>query len=68
MRFYNIDMNILIELSDHSNRLIKDKNTNYGAQKEELADCMCMCIKMEKLDKNGTNFFSVYLNRSETPK
>lgn len=33
MRFYNIDMNILIELSDHSNRLIKDKSTNYGAER-----------------------------------
>ena len=37
--FYDIDMTILIELSDHSYRLTKkNKTTNYRGQKEKLED------------------------------
>lgn len=66
MRFYSIDINILIELSDYFYRLIKDKNINYREYKDELVDFICIkeIRKKEYLDKNWNNLFLVYLIRN----
>lgn len=66
MRFYSIDINILIELSDYFYRLIKDENVNYREYKDELVDFICIkeIRKKEYLDKNWNNLFLVYLIRN----